>query len=58
LAPAALLPLGLNVGARAQQQGGATDMTFFVASVGSGDGADLGGLEGADRQSSARACGP
>ena len=25
------------------------EMTFFVTSVGSGKGADLGGLEGADR---------
>src|SRR4051812_21012446 len=32
--------------AGAQQQNG---MTFFVTSVGSGKGADLGGLEGADR---------
>jgi hypothetical protein len=32
--------------AQAQQAG---DMTFFVTSVGSGKGADLGGLEGADR---------
>ena len=30
------------------QQGGA-EMSFFVTSVGSGKGADLGGLEGADR---------
>ncbi len=29
--------------------GGAANMTFFVSSVGSGKGADLGGLEGADR---------
>ena len=50
LVPAALLPLGLNVGAQAQQQGGgATDMTFFITGIGSGDGADLAGLEGADR---------
>ena len=43
LASAALLALGL--GAQAQQ----ANMTFFVTSVGSGKGADLGGLEGADR---------
>jgi hypothetical protein len=50
LAPAALLPLGLSIDVQAQQQGGgASGMTFFVTSVGSGDGADLGGLEGADR---------
>lgn len=41
--------------AYAQQE----DMTFFVTSVGSGKGADLGGLEGADRhcQSLAEAAG-
>ena len=50
LAPAALLPLGLSIDVQAQQQGGgASGMTFFVTGVGSGDGADLGGLEGADR---------
>lgn len=31
------------------QSGGAADMSFFVTSVGSGKGADLGGIEGADR---------
>jgi hypothetical protein len=49
LAPAALLPLGLSIDVQAQQGGAASGMTFFVTSVGSGDGADLGGLEGADR---------
>ena len=34
-------------GAQAQQSG----MTFFVTSTGVGKGADLGGLEGADRKS-------
>jgi hypothetical protein len=48
LISAALLPLGLNSGAQAQQSG-AGAMTFFVTSAGSGKGADLGGLEGADR---------
>jgi hypothetical protein len=48
LVPAALLSLGLGAGAQAQQ-GDAASMTFFVTSVGSGNGADLGGLEGADR---------
>ena len=43
LASAALLALGL--GAQAQQ----ANMTFFVTSVGSGDGAKLGGLAGADK---------
>jgi hypothetical protein len=45
LAPALALFFSVNAGARAQQ----SDMTFFVTSVGSGQGADLGGLEGADR---------
>ncbi|WP_046862991.1 hypothetical protein [Microvirga massiliensis] len=35
--------------AQAQDSAGAANMTFFVTSVGSGKGADLGGLEGADR---------
>jgi hypothetical protein len=43
---ALLLPLTLAGAALAQQS---SDMTFFVTSVGSGNGADLGGLEGADR---------
>ena len=43
LASAALLALGL--GAQAQQ----ANMTFFVTSAGSGDGAKLGGLAGADK---------
>ena len=37
----------LLVGTGAQQQ--QASMTFFLTSVGSGNGADLGGLEGADR---------
>ena len=43
----AAVPLACAMGnvASAQQ---AADMTFFVTSVGSGKGADLGGLEGAD----------
>src|SRR5258708_800166 len=44
LASAALSSLGASGGIRAQQAG----MTFFVTSVGSGKGADLGGLAGAD----------
>lgn len=35
---------GLGIGAQAQQQ----EMTFFITSAGPGDGANLGGLEGAD----------
>jgi len=54
-ASVALLTLGLNAGAPAQQSG----MTFFITSVGSGKGADLGGLAGADKhcQSLAAAAG-
>lgn len=45
--------------AGAQENAGPANMTFFVTSVGSGKGADLGGLEGADRhcQSLAEAAG-
>jgi hypothetical protein len=48
LAAAAALSLSLGTGARAQQGGAAGDMTFFLTSVGPGNGADLGGLAGAD----------
>jgi hypothetical protein len=41
---AAMLSLSLSTGARAQ-----SDMTFFVTGAGPGNGADLGGLEGADQ---------
>jgi len=40
----ALLSLGVTVGVHAQQSA----TTFFVTSVGKGNGADLGGLDGAD----------
>jgi hypothetical protein len=43
---AALLAVGASVVSSAQQ---AANMTFFVTSAGSGKGADLGGLAGADR---------
>jgi hypothetical protein len=46
VASAALLALGLGSSAQSQT---AADMSFFITSVGSGKGADLGGLEGADR---------
>jgi hypothetical protein len=48
-----------GTGTQAQQGGAGTGMSFFVTSVGSGNGADLGGLEGADRhcQQLARAAG-
>jgi hypothetical protein len=41
----ALLASGASTGASAQQ----ANMSFFVTSAGSGKGADLGGLAGADR---------
>jgi hypothetical protein len=44
----ALLVFGLSATAQAQQAGSPAAMTFFVTSVGSGKGADLGGLAGAD----------
>jgi hypothetical protein len=49
----------LTFAADARAQDGAANMTFFVTSAGSGKGADLGGLEGADRhcQSLAEAAG-
>jgi hypothetical protein len=40
----AALSLGLCAGAQAQQE----NMSFFITSTGPGNGADLGGLEGAD----------
>ena len=54
LAVTALAMAAIGSGAAQAQQaasgstGGVADMTFFVTSVGSGKGADLGGLEGAD----------
>src|SRR5262245_41620022 len=52
-----LVLVSLSVGAPAQAQ--QSPMTFFITSVGPGKGADLGGLEGADRycQSLAQAVG-
>src|SRR5262245_57872838 len=48
---AALVSLGLSATAQAQQQPPQSpNMTFFIASAGLGKGADLGGIEGADRQ--------
>lgn len=46
---AALLATCAATAARAQQGAPQDGMGFFVTSVGSGKGADLGGLEGADR---------
>jgi hypothetical protein len=51
LAALALVSLSLTTSAQAQQ----TTMTFFITSVGPGNGADLGGLEGADRHCQALA---
>jgi len=55
VAAVVLLMLGWGAGAQMQQSG----MTFFITSAGSGKGADLGGLAGADRlcQSLAAAAG-
>ena len=50
LASGVVLSLGLAAGAFAQQGPQSPDMTFFVTSAGSGKGADLGGLEGADQR--------
>lgn len=48
----ALAVAGIVNGASAQQQ---TPMTFFVTSTGKGNGADLGGLDGADAHCNALA---
>jgi hypothetical protein len=55
LASLVLVSLSLSAPAQAQQ----TTMTFFITSAGPGKGADLGGIEGADRhcQSLAQAAG-
>jgi hypothetical protein len=45
IASAVLLTLGLTATAETQQ----VPMTFFITSVGSGKGADLGGVAGADK---------
>jgi hypothetical protein len=49
----------LSLSWMADSQESKTNMTFFVTSVGSGKGADLGGLAGADKhcQSLAQAAG-
>src|SRR5690606_2619593 len=51
---AALTALGGCAGMQSSQPGPA-NMSFFVTSVGVGNGADLGGLEGADRHCQALA---
>jgi hypothetical protein len=51
LASAALVSFGISGTVQAQQTPPQSpDMTFFITSTGPGKGADLGGLEGADRQ--------
>src|SRR5262245_52575384 len=45
---ATTLALLLNGGMAVAQRGPATNMSFFVTSVGKGDGGNLGGLSGAD----------
>jgi hypothetical protein len=59
LGSAGLACLGSIGGALAQEGANPAAMTFFVTSTGAGKGADLGGLEGADRhcQSLAQAAG-
>jgi hypothetical protein len=50
LISSAMVFLGCSLGAQAQQQPPQSpNMTFFVTSNGPGKGADLGGIEGADR---------
>jgi len=51
MASISLVALGMLAPAQAQQ----ADMTFFVTSVGSGKGADLGGIAGADAHCAALA---
>ena len=51
LAPAMLLFVGLP----AHAQNASEKMTFFITSAGSGKGADLGGLRGADQHCQALA---
>ena len=58
-AAVALLFLNLAAAGQAQDSAGPSNMTFFITSIGSGKGADLGGLAGADQhcQSLATAAG-
>lgn len=57
-ASAVLIAGSFGISAHAQQQA-SSNMTFFITSAGPGKGADLGGIEGADRhcQSLAQAAG-
>ena len=54
LAPVVLVSFGASAQAQTTPSSGA-NMTFFITSVGPGKGADLGGLEGADRHCQALA---
>ncbi len=49
VASVAVVSLGSITSQAQQQPPQSPNMTFFVTSAGSGKGADLGGLEGADR---------
>src|SRR5437660_9395293 len=49
VAPTLILSLGATPGVAQQAAPQSPNMTFFVTSTGPGKGADLGGLEGADR---------
>jgi len=49
LASVALLALTSTAAVEAQESGDAGAMSFFITSAGPGNGADLGGLEGADQ---------
>ena len=55
VASAVVVALGAATGQAQQPPRQAPDMTFFVTSAGLGKGADLGGLDGADRQCQALA---
>ncbi len=48
-AAALVLFAAIPMGGASAQQSGPSNMTFFVTSAGPGKGADLGGIEGADR---------
>jgi hypothetical protein len=50
IASAAAITLVASAGRAQQPPPQSPDMTFFITSAGLGKGADLGGLEGADRQ--------
>jgi hypothetical protein len=52
-----LVPCAGVIVAPAAQAAGPEDMTFFLTSVGSGKGADLGGLDGADAHCASLAAG-